>query len=163
MDKKKIITIAVIVVVAIVAIVGIMFMGGSSKENTGIEIYTAKTSKEFDNKLIKDYKEMRKLTRELSIERASKNHQDYNLLETFNEDYFQTNKLAVISIYEDNTATFDYHIDEIKYNEDKTTATIEYTNIASGYDGSLTSSWINCIIVELEGTVTSVNFIENKE
>lgn len=42
-------------------------------------------------------------------------------------------------------------------------ATIKYTNKKEGYEGTLTSSSSKCMIVELEGTVTSVNFIEITE
>ena len=33
-------------------------------------------------------------------------------------------KVAVIGIYEDNAAVYEYHIDDVKYNDDKTIATI---------------------------------------
>lgn len=163
MDSKKIGVIVVIVVIAIVAIVGIVFVGGNQNKPVGIETYTGKAGRSFEAQLIKTYKEMRKFTREASIETASKNYESVNLLETFNEEYFETKKVAVISIYEDNASVYEYHVDDVKYNEDKTIATINYTNKNSGYSGTLTNSWTNCIIVELEGTVTNVNFNEITE
>lgn len=163
MDNKKIISIACIVVVAIVAVFMIINMGGNNKENISIECYKGRTNKEFEDKLLNNYKELRKFTKETGVETASKNYESYNLLETFNEEYFQNKKVAVISIYEDDSSVYEYHIDGIKYNEDKTTATIEFTNKNSGYEGNLSSSWINTLIVELEGTVTTVNFSEITE
>ncbi len=163
MDSKKIGAIVVIILIAIVAVVGIMFIGENQNKTVGIETYTGKAGKSFEEKLIKNYKEMRKFTKEASIEVASKNYESINLLETFNEDYFKTKKIAVISIYEDNASVYEYHVDDVKYNEDKTIATIDYTNKNSGYSGTLTNSWTNCIIVELEGTVTAVNFNEITE
>lgn len=163
MDIKKIMPIIVVVLIAIVVIVGIIFLGNSKKETVGIAVYTGRTSKSFDNKLIKDSKEMRKFVREISMESASKNYESFNLLETFNEDYFKTKKVAVISIYEDDASVYEYQVNDVKYNEDKTIATIDFTNIKSGYSGSMTTSWINAMIIELEGTVTSINFNEITE
>lgn len=163
MDKDKIKTVAIILIIAIVAIVGIVFIGGNKKEIAGIDKYTSKVSKEFENRLIKNYKDMRKFAREISLETVSRNYESQNALELFNEEYFNTKKIAAISIYEDNASDYEYHIDDVTYNEDKTVATISYTNKVSGYNGSVQSSWVNCFIIELEGTVTSVEFLENKE
>ncbi len=163
MESKKVGTIVVIVLIAIIAIAGIIFISGKKDKTPGIEIYIGKASKSFENKLINDYKELRKFTKESSVETVNKNYQAFNVLETFNEDYFKSKKIAVISVYEDNASVYEYHIDEIKYNEDKTVATINYTNKKSGYSGTLTSSWTNCMLIELEETVKNVNFNEIKE
>lgn len=163
MDKKKIITIVIILVVAILAIFAIVSMGGKSNDKLGLECYKGKVSKDFDDKLINNYKEMRKFIKETNAETATKGYESYNIAEKFNEEYFQTQKVAAISIYEDNTSYYEYHVDDVKYNEDHTIATIEFTNKKSGYDGNLSASWINFLLVELEGTVEIVNFTEVTE
>lgn len=160
---KKIGTIIVIIVVAILVIFGIFYFSSSENKITKISYYTGKVSKEFDNKLISTYKEMKKFTKEISVETVQQNYQNYDVQEIFNEEYFETKKVAVICIYEDDSAYYDYSIDKVEYNEDGTIATIEYTNKMSEYFGTLANSWINCFIIELEGTVTSVNFVEISE
>ena len=160
MNIKKVVAIVLIIAIAIIAIIGIMFIGGKSNKTSGIEMYTARTNEEFENALIENYKEMRKFVREIGLETVVKDYESFNATETFNEDYFTNKKVAVIGIYEDNAAVYEYHIDDVKYNDDKTIATLEYTNKNSGYSGTLSSSWINCMIIELESTVTNVNFIE---
>lgn len=163
MNIKKIGVIVAVIIIAIVLIAGIIFLGGTKNKTVGIETYVGKTSKDFENEFVENYKDMRKLVKSLSVETVTKNYETFDVLEVFNESYFETKKVAVIGIYEDNTSVYEYHIDDIKYNDDKTAATINYTNKNSGYSGSLTNSWTNCIIVELEGTVTSVNFNEITE
>lgn len=163
MDKKKVITIVAIVLVAILAIVAIANMNGKNNDKLGLECYKGKVSKVFENKLINNYKEMKKFIKETGASTATKAYESYNIPEKFNEEYFQTQKVAAISIYEDNTSYYEYHVDNIKYNEDNTIATIEFTNKKSGYDGNLSSSWVNCILVELEGTVEKVDFVEITE
>lgn len=163
MGNNKIVQIVVIIVIAIIAIVGIVCIDKVTKDDVGIEYYTGVVNKEFENKLINNYNELKRFTRELALETIRKNHQNYNVLEIYNEEFFQTKKLAVIGIYEDNSSDYDYQVDKINYNENKTTATIEYTNKSSGYNGSLVSSWTNILMIELEGTVTSVNFVEVNE
>lgn len=160
MENNRIVPIVVIVAIAIIAIVAILFISKSTKGNVEIEYFAGIVNKEFENKLINNYTELRKFTKELSLETIRKDHQNYNVLETFNEEFFKTKKIAVIGIYEDNTSDYVYQVNKINYNEDKTVAIIEYTNRFSGYNGSLASSWINCLMVELDGTVTNVNFVE---
>ena len=163
MERSKIVSIIVIILVAILAIAGIFCVGNLGKGNSKIEYYVGRINKEFENKLIKDYSELKKFTRDVSLETTRKNHQNYNVLETFNEEYFQNNKLAIISIAEDNASNYIYEVNKITYNKDKTIATIEYTNSVSGYNGTLTSAWVNCVMVELEGTVIGVEFVEITE
>lgn len=159
---NKIVKILVILGLIAIAIVGIIFMS-KGKNKSSIEYYTGKASKEFEDRFIKDYKEMKKFSREITLSALKKDYQDFNANELFNEEYFDTKKLAIISIYEDNTAVYEYHIDKIIYNADRTLVTIEYTNKNSGYGGSLSSSWVNCMILELDSTVNDVNFIEITE
>lgn len=163
MDRNMIIKIVVIVVVAIVAIFGINYIGKLNSNETTVEIYTGRISKEFDEKFVKDYKEMKKFIKEVSLGSLTKGYQTYNATEVFNEEFFKDKKIAAISIYEDNTAFYEYHVDDVIYSEDRTMVTVKYTNKSSGYDGTLTSSSYKCMIVELEGTVTNVNFIEITE
>lgn len=163
MDKDKITKVAIILVIAIIAIVAIVFISGNKKDVAGIETYIGRTNSKFENELIKDYKGMRKFTREKGNETVSKNYEPQNTLELFNETYFETKKVVAISISEDNGSDYEYHVDKLDYNADKTMVTVEYTNKSSGYNGSLSSSWNNCLLVEVEGTVTSVNFVEITE
>ncbi len=160
MNKEKLTKIVTILIVTIIAIVAIIFISGNKKEVVGIETYKGKTGSGFENQLIKDYKGMRKFVREKKAETVSKNYEPHNTLELFNETYFETKKVVAISIAEDNGSDYEYHVDKVDYNEDKTTVTVEYTNIRSGYNGSMSSSWNNCLLVEVEGTVTSVEFVE---
>lgn len=164
MERSKIIPIIVTILVAIVVIAVIVFAGNlNNKDDAKLEYYVGTINKGFENKLIKDYSALRKFTREVSLETTRKNHQNYNVLETFNEEYFQNNKLAVISIPEDNSSDYLYEVTKVTYDENKTTATIEYRVSVTGYNGTLTSSWVNCVMVELEGTVTNVEFVEVSE
>ena len=162
MEKNKIMPIIVIIVIAVIAIVAIVLLNNTSKENNGLNYYVATINKDFDNKLIKNYSDFRKFTRELSITEMKKNYQNYDALEVFNEEYFNTNKVAVLGITEDNASNYVYEINSVDYNEDKTKVTINYTLDVSGYNGSVTSSWINCFIIEVEGTVTSVEFVNSE-
>lgn len=162
MDKKNIVIIAVILVVAILAIVVITNVNLGEK-STEVEYYKGKTSQEFESQLIKTYKDLKKFSKSTGIESVSKNYESVSLLDTYNEEYFQNKKIAVIGIYEDDASVYEYSIDDLSYNEDKTVATITYTNKRSGYEGTLTTNWTNCFVIELEGTVTSVNFNEVTE
>lgn len=93
MDKNKIVTIIVIIAIAIVAILGISYIGKLNANKTTVEIYTGRTGKEFENKFVKDYKEMKKLIKEASLGNLTKNYQTYDVSEIFNEEYFETKKL----------------------------------------------------------------------
>lgn len=158
--KSKISSVIVIVIIAILAIVGIIFLGKIKKGNTKVEYYVGKTSDRFDNQLINDYKEFRKFTRDISLEKLRKDNKNYDVSDLFNEEYFENKKLAVIGIYEDDSSDYYYEIHKVEYNEDRTNVTIEYTEKSSGYNGSFSIFWTNCIIIELDNTVNDVEFVK---
>ena len=90
---------------------------------------------------------------------STKTYKWHVVLEYFNEAYFAEKKVAIISTYADTSKDYVFSIDEVIYNETKTSATINYTDKVGGYAGTLDTSWENYMIVELEPTVTEVNFV----
>ena len=84
-----------------------------------------------------------------------------NFSEQYNEEYFKEKKLAVIAVYEDDSKEYIHSVDSITYNSSKTEATINYTYKDDIYMGTLGNTWYTIMLVEIEPSVTTVNFINS--
>lgn len=157
--KSNIICIALVVVVSIIVL--FFVLGNKNKE---VEYFSAKGNKATAQILIKDTKELNKLIKDLGGDfelTSSTTYSKYMLSERYNENYFLNGKIAIISLYEDDSKGYIQTIDEIVYNETRTEATINYTDRTDGYAaGRLSQTWFNYFIVELEPTVTQINFVK---
>lgn len=155
----------IIIVVLLIAVIGVVFFVLTNKEER-VEYFQLKGYKKCDGVLIEDYKTFSKLAKEANLDTEMTSSVTYNrhvVLDYFNESYFNSKKLAAIATYEDTSKNYIYSIDEVIYNEERTSVTIKYTDKTDGYSGTLGSTWQNYMFVELEPTVTSVNFVkENK-
>ncbi len=154
--KNSIVTIVVI----IIFIIGIIFFVFLNKDKK-IEYFIVKASKSSENILIEDYSTISKICKNNSINEKMENKANFekhNVLDYFNEDYFKEKKLALISVYEDNSKFYIYFIKDVVYNKDKTEATIKYTYKTDGAAGIFKSSWYNYMFVELNKSVEKVVF-----
>lgn len=157
--KSNIIIIAIIVIAAI----GVLFFVMGNK-NDEIEYFYGKGNKAVGQLLVEDSKELSKLIKDIGGDFELTNSTTYNkymLSERYNENYFANGKVAIISLYEDDSKGYIQTIDEIIYNEARTEVIINYTDRTDGYAaGRLSQTWFNYFIVELEPTVTQVNFVK---
>lgn len=166
MESKKglsaeVIIIAIVVVVAIVAI--IYFSLSNKKEEFVYGV--AEASSESQNTLIEDYKSYKRLISKAGVDdEITIDYKKSSMKERYTEEFFNTKKLAVIVVSEDTSKDYFYKVTDVKYNEDRTQATITYVYKAEGYTGTLSRSWFDYMFVELDGTVTTVNFaVDNSE
>lgn len=157
--SEKIIIIAVVVV----AIILVLFLAFGKKGDKFI-YYKTKASKG-TNTLIEDMKTFEKIASNTGIKTEIEKSTDFSksqLSNVFNDEYFQSKKVAVIYTYEDTSKSYMYSVDNVEYNKEKTIATITYTDKAGEYLGPLKNSWYNCMLIELEPTVTEVSFVKSK-
>ena len=149
----------IIVVLVVVAIGAFVFLNKEERlEYFNLKGYSRCTGVIFDN-----YKDFSKFAQKTSLNKemvSSTTYERHVVLDYFNEEFFTNKKIAVISTYADTSKEYIYTIDEIIYNETKTSATINYTDKVGGYAGTLDTSWENYMIVEIEPTVTEVNFVK---
>ena len=127
-----------------------------------VEYYKTTGIKEYGNVLIDNNKTLKKVVKDYSLKTSmtnSKTFEKKEILDYFNEDYFENKKLAIVTLYEDNSKEYIYSIDSLKYNEDKTEATITYTYKVGTFADTFATTWYNYLFVELEKTVTNVNFV----
>ena len=93
---------------------------------------------------------------------SSTTYEKHNILEYFNEEYFNENKkVAVLVIYEDNSKEFIYGINDVIYNEDRTEVTVDYHYKIGTFADTFANTWHNYMFIELEPTVQNVNFVLN--
>lgn len=157
---NKLEKIIIIVVVIALLIVAIYFALNSGNKY----VYYRTKSGQGANTLIEDIKTLQKTASNTGIGLELEKVGDYsklNMESIFNEEYFTTKKVALIYTYEDTSKSYMYSVDDVKYNKDKTVATIYYTDKAGEYVGPFKNSWYNCMLIELEGTVTDVSFVKN--
>lgn len=149
----------IIIVLVIVAIVAIMLLGKNEK----LEYFRTKGYSGCDGVLIDNYKDFSKLAAGSSLNKEMESAKTYNwhvILEYFNEEFFNEKKVAVISTYADTSKDYVFSIDEVIYDDTKTIVTINYTDKVGGYAGTLDNAWQNYMLVEVEPTVTQVNFVK---
>lgn len=151
----------VIIIVLLIAVLGIVFFVFNKDEK--VEYFRLKGYTKCEGVLIDNYKDFSKLASNARLNKemeSAKTYKWYVVLDYFNEDFFANKKVAIISTYEDTSKDYVFSIDEVIYNETKTSATINYTDKVGGYAGTLDTTWENYMIVELEPTVTEVNFVK---
>ena len=156
MNTSEKITVVIVAILVIILIVYFGFIKGGDSY-----VYYLTKGQDTENTLIEDYKSFQKLIKDKGVNETIINQKDFSksdILEIFNEEYFNSKKVAIVVTYEDTSKSYIYSIDKVKYNSDKTSATIYYTDKAGEYAGTLKNSWYNYMIVELEGSVTSVDF-----
>ena len=88
----------------------------------------------------------------------SVNYKKYSPEERYSEEFFKENKLAIIGVNEDTSCEYFHQINEVTYENGKTSAKISYAAKKGSYAGTLSRTWTAYMIVELPNTVTSVNF-----
>ncbi len=156
-NSKKIIIIGVI----IIAIIAIILVIINRKPNLNYTI--GRSNVGTDGVLISSKKELDDLTKKIGIgENLETNkYKKVNFSEQYNEEYFKEKKLAVIAVYEDDSKEYIHSVDSITYNSSKTEATINYTYKDDIYMGTLGNTWYTIMLVEIEPSVTTVNFINS--
>lgn len=127
-----------------------------------LEYFSVVGMKSEDHMLIEEFRILKNMVKNNQLKddiSSSITFEKEKILERFNEDYFLTKKLGLVVVYEDNAKDFEYHIDKVTYNENKTEATIYYTYKIGTYSETFASTWHNYMFVELESTVEDVKFV----
>lgn len=158
MKQNIIAGIVIIVLVAGFAVFNIL----TQKEP--VKYYTVVGMKKEENALIDEYRVLKNIVKNSQLKDEmsdSKTFEKYNILEYFNEEYFTNKKIGMVVVYEDNTKDYEYAIEDVTYNEEKTEATITYRYKSGTYAGTFVSTWYDYMFVELEPTVENVNFVLN--
>lgn len=155
------------IVVGIVAIVAIVYLAFFYQEDVA-QWYWTKNGISISNTFIEDYEGYTKFLKTTGLDEESKitDMVDYSkpvMKDVFSEEYFKEKKLVIIPAYEDTTKTYIFLVDEVKYNKDKTEATVIYTYDVGSYAGTMATSWYNYMMVEVEGSVQKVSFQRLKE
>lgn len=160
--KKKIelsAEIIIIVIVAVIAIVAVIYFSMSNKKETFV-YGIAEANSSAPNTLIEDYKSYKRFINQIRVNDEIKiDYKKKSMKERYTEEFFNTKKLAAIVVAEDTSKDYFYDIIDVIYNEDRTQATVKYMYIVGGYAGPLTGGWYKCMMVELDNTVTNVNFV----
>lgn len=153
-------TIIVIVVIVIIAIIALYF--GIFKKDAKTEYNLTTANSAAENTLFKDYASFNKFISKVSgLDDTMVNKVTFkksSLSETYTEEFFKENKLALVAVYEDTSKDYMYAIDKVEYNSDKTQATITYTYKYGTFADVLSKTWYDYMFVELEDTVESVIF-----
>lgn len=156
--SKSSIIFIIVVIIIIIAILYFMFFNKREK----LEYFSAQSSISVNNSFIQEYKDLNKIIKRNSMEETNmvsqSTYKKYNILDYFNESFFEEKKLAIICLYEDDSKGYMSSIDDVIYNKDKTEATILYTYKNDGYAGNLTKTWNNYLFVALDGKVENVVF-----
>lgn len=154
--------IAGIVIIALVACFAIFNI---LTEKKPVEYFSVMGIKTTESALIDEYRVLKKITKDKQLKEdmsSSITYEKHNILEYFNEEYFKNKKVGMVVVYEDNTKDYEYSIDEVIYNEDKTEATIKYTYKVGTYLDTFVATWNTYMFVELEPTVENVKFVSNE-
>lgn len=155
------------IVVGIIALIAIIYLVFFYQEDVA-QWYWIKNGASISNTFIEDYDGYTKFLKTTGLDEESKltDMVDYSkpvMKDVFSEEYFKEKKLVIIPAYEDTTKTYIFLVDEVKYNKDKTEATVVYTYDVGSYAGTMETSWYNYMMVEVENTVTKVDFERLKE
>ena len=152
-NKKLIIIVVAVIVVAAIALIVL-----NSKPKMHYSVGRSNTM--HDNTLISNKDEFDKFVKKVGTQEALKrNYKNVTLSEQYNGEYFQKNKLAVITVYEDDSREYLFDVENVTYSSDKTQATISYVYKEDTYIGTLGNTWYETILVELPASVTSVNYV----
>lgn len=130
-----------------------------------VEYFKTVGQKTYENGIIDEYRILKNLVKNSVLNEtmsSSTTYEKYDILEYFNEEYFNQNKkVAVLVIYEDNSKEFIYGINDVIYNEDRTEVTVDYHYKIGTFADTFANTWHNYMFVELEPTVQNVNFVLN--
>lgn len=149
----------IIAIVAIIVIVAIIYFGMTGKKDS-FTYGTVEAKSSAPNTFIEDYKSYRKFISKVETQdEITINYKKYSMKEKYNEDFFNSKKLGVIVVSEDTSKEYIRGIVDVIYNKERTEATVKYEYRTAGYAGTLSRSWQTCMIVELDNTVTNVNFV----
>lgn len=150
--------IAIIVAVIVVGVIIYFAVTAKPKEEVVYGLTEATTSS--PNTLINDYKTYKRLVDKMGVNDEIKiDYKKNSMKQRYTEEFFQTKKLAVIVVAEDTSKDYFYDVTDVSYNKDRTQATVKYVYKVGGYAGSLSRSWYECMFVELDNTVTNVDFV----
>ena len=162
MGDQSVVKKEIIIIVAIVLVIASIFIYNQVTKVDMVVAIGKSTSAHYNFNLIEDYKTFEEFVEKSGLEETiTINYKKNNVLEVYNEEYFNEKKLAVVATYEDTSKNYIYSIDNLEYENDKTKAIVTYTDKTDGYAGTLGNSWYNVMLVEVEGTVTDVSFVEN--
>lgn len=150
------IIILVVSIIVVIAIVGFKMANKKEEFTYG----TVEASESAPNTFIEDYKSYRRFISKVGADdEITINYKKYSMQDKYKEDFFNKKKLAVIVVSEDTSRNYIRDILDVTYNNDRTEATIRYEYKIAGYAGTLSRSWKTCMIVEVDNTVTNVNFV----
>lgn len=127
-----------------------------------VEYFLVTGFSSYDNSLIEDHRTFKNMVKKNGLKETMSNSITFekeNVLEYFNEEYFQNKKVAVLVVYEDNAKEYIYGINEVVYNNDKTEVTINYHYKVGTFADTYANTWNNFMFVELEPTVQNANFV----
>ena len=130
-------------------------------KKTNISYSTGKATSDYEDVLISNKDELDKYVAKtgLSENLETNNYKKVTLSEKYNEEFFQDHKLAIITVYEDDSKEYIHAIEGVEYNSGKTEATINYTYKSGSYLGTLGTTWFAVMLVELEPSVENVNCV----
>lgn len=155
-DNSKKIAIIGIIIIAIVVILLLII-----NRKPDLTYTIGRSNKETNGVIISSKKELDDLNKKIGIgENLETNkYKKTTLSERYSEDFFKEKKLAVIAVYEDDSKEYIHSIDEVKYNKNNSSATINYTYKEDIYLGTLGNTWYTIMLVEINPDVTTVNFV----
>lgn len=157
--RKKISAEAIIIVIVLIIIIAVVVHIQLNKKEP-IVYGTVEAGSRIENMFINDYKTYKRFLARANIkDTLVMNYKQYSVKERYTEEFFENNKLAIITVSEDDSKEFIHDISDVIYNEERTEVTIKYVAKTDGYAGQLTRSWNISMIVELEPTVINVNFV----
>lgn len=166
MESKKGLSaeLIIVIIVAVIILGVVVFMGIKSANKEEIVYGTTEATAGPQENLISDYKTYKRYIDKCKVDDTiSINYKKNSMKERYTEEFFNTKKLAVVAVAEDTSKDYFHDITSVTYNEDRTQATIKYVYKIGGYAGSLSRSWFEWMVVELDNTVTSVNFVLDNE
>lgn len=158
MKQNIILGIVIIVLVAGFAIFNIL------TQEKKVEYFSVTGLKNAENSLISEYRIFKNMVKNMGLKENISNSitfEKHNILEYFNEEYFENKKLAMLVLYEDNSKEYIYGINEVIYNKTRTEVTIDYHYKKGTFADTFANTWYNYLFVELEPTVENVKFVLN--
>lgn len=149
----------ILLIVVILVLIAIIFFNLFNKEEDFV-YGTVEASETASNTLIEDYKSYKRFMSNVKAQdKITIHYKKYSIQDRYNEDFFNNKKLAIIVVSEDTSKDYIRDILDVSYNKERTEATIKYEYRVAGYAGTLSRSWQTCMVVELDNTVTNVNFV----
>lgn len=159
MEKKKGISAELIIIIIIaIVIIGVIIYFNLNKE-APIEFGIVEGTTHTENTFIEDYPAYVRFASKVGLDDTiTINFKKYSIKERYNEEFFETKKLAVVVLGEDTSRNYIHDISDIIYNKEKTEVTIKYVYKSDGYAGTYSKTWQTCMVVELDKNVSNVKF-----